>query len=484
MVLRPWQRAIVESIYAVDGKGKRHVRTALITMPRKGGKTALAAALALAHLLGPEAEPRGQVYSAAADKNQAAIIFREMEAIINAIPEFADRVNIQRFAKIMEDKETGSVYQALSSDAKTKHGFSASFVVYDELAQAPNRELYDVLTTSTAARAEPLAIVISTQTSDPKHIMSELVDYGQKVLTGEIKDPTFHATIYAAPDDADPWDEAVWHACNPALGDFRSLDEMRTSAEQAKRIPAREAVFRNLYLNQRVDGTARFVSSVDWRACQGVVNPDALAGMPCYGGLDLSATKDLTCLTLYFPHDGSVLCWTWMPAEPSLFERERLDRAPYHQWKQAGCIEVFPGKCVDRMAVARKLAEVCAIYDVQGIAFDRWGMAVLQKLMADDGIVAPLEPCGQGYKDMSPCIEKLEEEILEHRLNHGGNPVLTWCISNVVVSVDPAGNRKFDKARASQRIDCAQALAMAVGLAARQPVKPPSVYKERGFFAL
>lgn len=255
--LREWQKDIIRRVYdPADASGRRIVRTALLTMARKNGKTGLVAALALCHLCGPEAEPRGQIYSAAADRNQAAILFREMKAMILAAPELADRIIIRDFAKELEDVETGSVYQALSADAQTKHGFSASFVVYDELAQAPDRTLYDVLETSVGARAEPLFWIISTQSSDPKHVLSELVDYARDVNSGVVEDPGFVGVIYEAAEEADIWDETTWHAANPALGDFRSLDEMRAYAARAKRLPARQAVFRNLY--------ARSCGSASW----------------------------------------------------------------------------------------------------------------------------------------------------------------------------------------------------------------------------
>ena len=481
MALRPWQRDIVEAIYRTNDDGKRPVRTALITVPRKNGKTALVAGLALAHLVGPEAERRGQVYSAAADKNQAAIIFREMEAIIAAIPEFAERVNIQRFAKVIEDMETGSVYQALSSDAKTKHGFSASFIVYDELAQAPNRELYDVLTTSTAARAEPLAVVISTQNSDPHHIMSELVDYGQQVLDGVVDDPTFHATIYAAPMDADPWDEATWYACNPALGDFRSLEEMRTTAAQARRIPAREATFRNLYLNQKVDCEQRFIPKAEWDACTGAVDIEELRGRPCWGGLDLSSTTDLTAFVLFFPEDkGAVLPVFWAPKE-RLHEREDHDRVPYPLWEKQGFLRTTSGRAIDKWAVARDVAELAGIFDLQGLAFDRWRFEDFQKILVDEGIELPLKQWGQGYRDMGPAVDALESAILDRRIRQDQHPVLTWCCSNVKVSLDPAGARKFDKDKSRERIDGMQALCMAVGLWAREPKPEPVEFKFAGW---
>ena len=466
---RPWQKAIITGLYRTDRKGKRLVRQALFTVPRKNGKTQLAAVLALAHLCGPEAEQRGQVFSAAADREQAAIIFREMVAMIQANPGLSDRVIVRDFSKTLEDAETGSTYKALSSDSRTKHGLSASFVVYDELAQAPNRELYDVLATSTAARAEPLMLTISTQSSDPLHIMSELVDYGQQVLDGVIADPAFYACIYAAPDDADPWDEEVWKACNPALGDFRSLEEMRSFAAQAKRIPAKEAAFRALYLNQRIDPDQHFLAGADWDACNGAVDLEALQGRPCWAGLDLSATTDLTSLVLFFPEDGgAVVPFFWMPAD-TLQDREDRDRAPYVLWKRQGLLEALPGRAIDKKIIARRMAELATRYNIRGISYDRWGTKELKRIMDEEGIGLPLVEFGQGFKDFSPAVSALEVLVLGGKLRHGGHPLLRWCVSNIKVAIDPAGGRKFDKSKATKRIDGAVALAMAVGAHAREP---------------
>ena len=471
MSLREWQREIICGIYGTADDGNRPVRTALVTMPRKNGKTGLAAGLALAHLVGPEAEQRGQVYSAAADRDQASLLYQEMKAIIDAVPELDERIVCRDWSKAMEDLESGSVYKALSADARTKHGFSASCVIYDELAQAPNRKLYDVLATSMAARAEPLMVVISTQAADPNHVMSELVDYAEQVNAGDVEDPSFYGCVYRAPDDADPWDEATWFACNPALGDFRSLEEMRTAALQAQRIPARESAFRSLYLNQRADADERFIASADWHACAGDV-PD-LTGQRCYAGLDLSSTKDLTALVLYFPDSGAVVPYFWCPGE-SLDQREDQDKVPYRTWARAGLIEPTPGRAVDKRYVALRLADITSQYQVEGISYDRWGMEELRRILVEEGIEGlPLREFGQGFKDMAPAVSALETLVLEGQLLHDGNPILTWNLSNIVLDQDPAGNRKMTKGRARERIDGAVALAMAVGLHAKQPREEP-----------
>lgn len=476
--VRPWQREILKGIYRTDRQGRRIVRQVLITMPRKSGKTGLTACLALAHLCGPEAEPRGQVYSAAAERGQAALLFNEMKAIIERVPALEERIIVRDFNKSFEDTETGSIYQALSADARTKHGFSASCWIYDELAQAPDRKLYDVLATSTAARREPLGIVISTQSSDRHSIMSELVDYGVKVRDGVLEDAHFLPVIYSAPEDTDPWSEATWHACNPALdGGFKSIQEMRIAAMQAQRIPAREPAFRLLHLNQRVEIEARFIPSVEWDACEGEIDAEALRGRPCCVGLDMGSTTDLTSAVCYFPQDGgAVIPYFWVPRD-RLDERERTDKVPYFHWHRKGLIEAPEGRAINRLAIIRRLAEIASMFDVRGVAYDRWRLEDLQKLLNDEGIDLPLTPWGQGFKDMAPCVDALEAAILDRKLKHGGHPVLTWNVSNARVATDPAGGRKIDKDKSTDRVDGLVALAMAVGLSARAP-------KERSGFVM
>lgn len=479
--VRDWQREIIEAIYA-EQDGKRVVRNALLTIPRKQGKTALAAALALCHLCGPEAEQRGQVVSAAADRAQAALIYNEIIAFAQADGDLYDRLIVRDYKKEIEDAVTGSTYRALSSDGKKAHGLSPSFIVADELAQWRGRELWDALVTSTGARAEPLFITISTQSADPHSVMSEQVRYGESVLCGAHEDPAFHATIYTAPLDADPWSEDTWHACNPALGDFRSLEEMRAAAIQAKRLPAREASFRLLYLNQPVAAEARFINAPDWLACTRPMDIADLRGRPCWGGLDLSSTTDLTALVLVFPMDDGTLqafTWTWVPGD-NLAEREQRDRVPYPLWARDGLITATPGRAIDRAYIVHTLGELASNFDIQAIAYDRWRIEDLKKMLADEGLDLNLIPWGQGFKDMGPAVDRIESAILNKTLLHDGNQVLTWCAGNAVAVPDPAGARKLDKSKSYDRIDALIALVMAVGLYYREPEPFKSVYGERG----
>jgi phage terminase large subunit-like protein len=467
--LAPWQRRIIKSIYHTGRNGGRVVRQALISVPRKNGKSTLTAALALCHLCGPEAERRGEIYSAATEREQAAIVFREMKAMIQGT-ELAGRVIVRDFAKSLEDSKTGSIYRALSADVETKHGFSSSFWVYDELAQAANRKLYDVLDTSGGGREEPLGIVISTQSPDPHSIMSELTDYAKSILDSTHTDPTFHGTIFSAPMDSDPWAEDTWRACNPGIeSGFRSIEEMRAAALKAKRIPAREAVFRLLYLNQPVAADERFISLSDWQACGADIDPERLRGRPCWGGLDLSSTQDLTALVLYFPEDGgAVLPLFWVPRD-RLEEREHTDRVPYATWHKQGLIEAPAGRAIDRVAIIHRLGELAGLYDIRGIAYDRWRLEDLEKLIADEGVELKVTGWGQGFKDMGPAVDLLETAILNGELIHPNHAVLTWNVSNAVVEMDPAGARKVSKSRSREKVDGLVALIMAMGIHAREP---------------
>lgn len=484
MQLRPWQREFVEAVYAENAEGVRPIRTAVLSMGRKNGKTQLAAALALCHLLGSEAEPRGEIYSAALTRDQAAKLFQEMCAILNAHPELEDRVNVIRFNKQIEvlfGKGAGSIYAALSADAGSKMGLSPSFVVYDELGSAPNRDLYDALDTATGARDNPLLLAISTQAAADHHVFSELIDYGMRVQSGDIDDPSFHLSLYAAPADANPFEMEAWAAANPALGDFRSLEDVQRQAGQARLVPSKESAFRNLILNQRVSATARFIHKAEWDRCNATVDLQALSGRECYGGLDLSGSRDLTAFVLVFPNQDKsldVVCQFFMP-EANIVNRSNEDRVPYDLWAKQGFITLIPGSTIDPSFVAGSIINAAMTYDLRAVAYDRWRIEDLKRELGLTGMTIPLEPFGQGYKDMSPAVDVLERHVAENLLQHGGNPVLNMCASNAVVTRDPAGSRKLDKSKAAGRIDGLVALAMALSVAQRhEPEALPSCLEE------
>lgn len=473
MKVRDWQRDYLAATYREDGKGNRPVRTSVLSMARKNGKTGLAAPLALCHLCGPESEPYGEVYSAANDRDQAARIFKEISAIIDNHAELQLRLNLSRFKKqieVMEGVGKGSIFLALSAEAKTKHGLSPSMIVYDELGQAPKRDMFEALDTAMGARENPLMMVISTQAADDNAVMSELVDYGIKVNSGIIEDASFHLTLYAADIDDDPWDKETWLKANPALDDFRSLEDVDRQAAQAQRVPSKENSFRNLILNQRVAAHVRFIAKAEWDRCNQAPDLETLKGKSCFGGLDLSASRDLTAWVLVFPDGGGgydVVPKFFLP-EDGIIDKSETDRVPWDAWAKQGFLTLIPGATIDPGYVADAIIEAAVEYDLQAVAYDRWRIQdLLRELSAAGQDEFPLEPFGQGFKDMAPAIDKLERCVAEGKIRHGGNPILNFCAANAVIEKDAPGNRKLTKAKSAGRIDGLVALTMALILSDR-----------------
>jgi phage terminase large subunit-like protein len=389
-----------------------------------------------------------------------------MVAIITRTPWLNDRINIVRFRKELEDLINGSTFDVLSADVAPVHGLSPSFICYDELAQVPSRALYDALGTALGGRAQPLMLVISTQAARDEAPMSELVDYGLRIARGEIQDPGFHLTLYSAPPESDAWKLATWKLVNPALGDFRSLEDVKRLALQAQRMPAAEASFRNLILIQRVDTTAQFIDMRAWSACgEDGIEPSGLKG------------RDMTALVLVFAGDNGeyvALPFCWLPGE-TLQERMDEDKMPYALWAKEGHLLTFPGRSTDPKAVALKIAELHGRYNIRALAFDRWRIEDIKRELDAIGCRVELVPFGQGYRDLSPAVDRLEQLVEEGKLLHAGHPVLAMAAANAKVEMDAAGNRKLSKRKSTGRIDPLIALTMAIGIAARPgPVFDPA----------
>jgi len=400
-------------------------------------------------------------------------LFPGVCAIVERVPWLAARVTIRRHSKELEDYGgTGTFYAALSRESGTKHGLSPSCVIYDELGQSEGRDLLDALGTAMGKRASPLMLVISTQAARDEAPLSTLIDYGLRVNRGEVGDPSFHLTFYTAPLEADPWDRKTWRMANPALADFRSLPDVKRLALQAQRMPATEASFRNLILNQRIDATAQFITAATWQACGDEVSVQK--GRPCFAGLDSGATRDMTALVLVFEDEDrayDVLPFSWLPGE-TLGEREDEDGMPYRQWAKAGHLLTFEGRTTDPKTVALKIAELHGLYDIKSLAFDRWRIADIERELSAIGCDVPLVPFGQGYKDMAPAVDLVERLVEERRLRHGNHQVLTMAASNAKVELDAAGNRKLSKRKSTGRIDPLVALTMALGVAVRHESEP------------
>lgn len=476
VVLRDWQKELIRSIYDTP------TRRAIISFGRKNGKTSLSAMLLLAHLVGPVARPNAQIFSAAQSREQASIVFGLAAKMIRMSDELSGHVKVKDTAKELFCILTGVRYRALSAEATTAYGLSPAFVIHDELGQVrgPRSELYDALETACAAYEDPLSIIISTQAPSDADLLSTLIDDARAA-----HDPKIKLFLYAADPEDDPWNEVTWQKANPALGDFLHIEEIRGTADTAQRLPAAEAAFLNLHLNRRIAALNHFLTPSVWALNADEPDMGVFYDSEVYGGLDLSSRQDLTAFVLIAKDRNDVwhVCpYFWAPME-GLRERAMRDRVPYDMWRKQRKLIATPGKSIDFGYVARKIGEACQAFNVKKIAFDRWRINDLQRELQAIGVEAPLEPHGQGYRDMSPALEILEDAAINGRLRHGAHPILTWCAANAVVTVDPVLNRKLDKAKATGRIDGIIALAMAMRIASADlnDQLPPSPWEDNSF---
>lgn len=476
--LRPWQVRIIKKLFTTNKDGLRQYRTCLLMLPRKNGKSELAAALAIYFLLF-DGEIGAEVYSAASDKDQAALVFNVAAQMIRNDPELDVQCEIIDSQKRIVHRKSGSFYRAISAEAYSKHGFNASVVIYDELHAAPNRELWDVLSTSQGARTQPMMIAITTAGFDRHSILWELYAHAKKVAEEPSLDPTFLPLIFEAPIEADWTDEKVWHQANPALGDFRSLEEMRIAAQRAKAIPAQQNTFRRLYLNQWTEQDERWLDLATWDRCNGAIDMDALRGRTCYAGLDLASTRDVTAFVLVFPdEDGelTVVPHFWVPAD-TMAERVKRDRVPYDVWA-GDYLRTTPGNVCDYDVVREDIRELAELYDIQEIAYDRWGATQLVTQLQADG--ATCVPLGQGFSSLSAPTKELDKLIVSQGIRHGGHPVLRWMAGNVAIEQDAAGNIKPSKKKSTEKIDGIVALIMALDRHSRN-IETSSVWEDDNY---
>lgn len=482
--LREWQKVELRRIY----DNPAGTRRAILSFGRKNGKTALSAFILLLHLCGPEARANSQLYSAAQSRDQAAILFALAAKVVRMSPDLAQYVGVRDTAKQLFCAELGTLYRALSAEALTAYGLSPVLIVHDELGQVkgPRSELYEALETATGAQESPLSIIISTQAPTDADLLSVLID---DALTGA--DPRTVVSLHTAPDDLDPFSEEAIRAANPAFGDFQNAAETLAMAENARRMPSREAEYRNLILNQRIDASAPFVSRAVWQACAAPV-VESFKGLPVFGGLDLSEVSDLTAFVPIAPVDGvwHVRPTFWLPGA-NLAAKARADRVPYDLWAREGLLQTTPGATVDYEFVAGFLFSFCERNDVRQIAFDRWNWRHLRPWLAKAGFTEAqladegglFAPMGQGFQSMSPALRDLESALLNGRVAHGGHKVLEMCAINATVQSDPAGNRKLSKVKSAGRIDGMVALAMAMSVAGtwEQDTEPAFEYTGMGF---
>ena len=505
-----WQEQIIRDLFGtLKPNGYRQFNTAYIEIPKKQGKSELAAAVALLLTCG-DGEERAEVYGCAADRQQASIVFEVAADMVRMCPALNKRVKILASQKRLIYTPTNSFYQVLSAEAYSKHGFNIHGVVFDELHTQPNRKLFDVMTKGSGdARMQPLYFLITTAGTDTHSICYETHQKAKDIIEGRKIDPTFYPVIYGA-DESDDWtDPKVWKKANPSLDITVGIDKVKAACESAKQNPGEENAFRQLRLNQWVKQAVRWMPMEKWDKCAFAVYEDELEGRVCYGGLDLSSTTDITAFVLVFPPslggaasvprlgDGFatsccppldeedkyiILPYFWIP-EDNLTLRVNRDHVPYDVWERQGCLQTTEGNVVHYGFIEQFIERLGERFNIREIAFDRWG--AVQMVQNLEGMGFTVVPFGQGFKDMSPPTKELMKLVLEQKIAHGGHPVLRWNMDNIYIRTDPAGNIKADKEKSTEKIDGAVATIMALDRAIRcGNDHGASVYDERGLLFL
>ena len=482
--LLEWQSQIIRDLFGVlKPNGYRQFNTAYIEIPKKNGKSELAAAVALLLCCG-DGEQRAEIYGCAADRGQATIVFDVAADMVRMCPALNKRCKILTSQKRILFTPTNSFYQVLSAEAYSKHGFNIHGVVFDELHTQPNRKLFDVMTKGSGdARMQPLYFLITTAGTDTNSICFETHQKAKDILEGRKIDPTFYPVIYGAGENEDWTDPKVWLKSNPSLGETIGMDKVQAACESAKQNPGEENSFRQLRLNQWVKQAVRWMPMEKWDACAVPVNEEMLEGRVCYGGLDLSSTTDLTSFCLVFPPEDEeepyyVLPYFWVP-EDTLDLRVKRDHVPYDVWNRQGYLETTEGNVVHYGYIEKFIERLGEKFNIRDIAFDRWGATQMSQDLENMGFT--VVPMGQGFASMSPPTKELMKLTLEKKIAHGGHPVLRWNMDNIFIRTDPAGNIKADKAKSTEKIDGAIAMIMALDRAIRcGNDTSESVYDTRG----
>lgn len=481
--LLPWQEQLIRDIFGiVKPDGNRQFRTAFVEICKKVGKSELAAAVAL-YLLYADNEPSAEVYGAAADRQQASIVFDVAKQMVEMSPALMKRSKLMAATKRIVNYGNAGYYQVLSAEVGGKHGFSVSGLVFDEIHTQPNRQLYDVLTKgSSDARQNPLHFIITTAGNDRHSIAFELHTKAVDILEGRRVDPTFYPVVYGLKDDEDWEDEANWYKVNPSLGYTVDIERLRDAYREAKQNPADEITFKWLRMNMWVSSTTAWIPDAIYMRGNEPIDMDALEGRDCYASLDLSSTGDITALVLMFPPRGMdekyiVLPFFWVP-EDTIPRRVKANSVPYDVWEKQGHILATEGNVIHYDFIEKFIYDLAEKYHILEIAVDRWNATQMIQNLEGEGFT--IVPFGQGFSSMSAPTKEFYRLLMEGQIIHGGHPVLRWMAGNVVIDTDPAGNIKVTKAKSKEKIDGIVAAIMALDRCIRQEGQGGSVYDERG----
>lgn len=482
--LLPWQEQLIRDIFGiVKPDGNRQFRTAFVEICKKVGKSELAAAIAL-YLLYADNEPSTEVYGAAADRQQASIVFDVARQMVEMSPALMKRSKLMSATKRIVNYGNAGFYQVLSAEVGSKHGFSISGLVFDEIHTQPNRQLYDVLTKySSDARQNPLHFIITTAGNDRNSIAFELHTKAIDILEGRRVDPTFYPVVYGLKDDEDWEDEANWYKVNPSLGYTVDIERLRDAYREAKQNPADEITFKWLRMNMWVSSTTSWIPDAIFMKGNEPIDMRLLEGRACYAGLDLSSTGDITALVLIFPPSNLdekyiLVPYFWVPEE-TIPQRVKANSVPYDIWEKQGHLLATEGNVIHYDFIEKFICDLAEKYHILEIAVDRWNATHMIQNLEDAGFT--MVPFGQGFASMSTPTKEFYRLLMEGQIVHAGHPVLRWMAGNVVIETDASENIKVTKAKSKEKIDGIVASIMALDRCLRNQGEPQgSVYDERG----
>lgn len=477
-----WQRFVIGSLHGWKTlDGYRRFRVAYVETGKGSGKSPLAAGLGM-YGLTADREARAEVYAAATKKDQAMVLFRDAVAMRDLSPELRTRLKksgVGENAWNLAYTAGGAFFRPISAD-DGQSGPRPHVALIDEIHEHKTNTVVEMMRAGTKSRRQALIFMITNSGASKTTPCWAYHDYGAKVAAGTLQDDTFFAYICALDEGDDPFnDEVCWPKANPSLqeADLPGVKYLREQVREARGMPSKEALVRRLCFCQWTQSDNAWISADIWLKASREYDWREMRGRRAWAGLDLSSTTDLTGLVLWVEPEQDGKPWRlvpfcWLPEE-GLLRKEETDRVPYSAWRAAGYLETTPGRAVSKLHVALRLAEVADLFDLQGVAYDRWRIEDFKALASDNGVTLPeLVAFGQGFKEMSPALEAMEAHLLNGTVIHPGNPVLTWCAANAVAVSDPAENRKLDKSKATGRIDLMVAAVMGAGLVARsQPAE-------------
>jgi phage terminase large subunit-like protein len=478
--LMPWQRLVFANLFGFVERGTtaRRFRQGVIYVPRGNGKTTLAAPIAL-YLTFVDGEGGAEGYAAAVTRDQARILFDAAQQMVRRSPGLREHFGVQAGANAIYQEPTASRFVPVSSDAKALDGLNVQVAVCDEIASHRTSEVYDVLLTAMGKRRHPLLLSISTATGNTSGIGRQLWDYGVRVLEDTQEDDRLFALIYAADPEDDPWDEATWIKANPSWGQAVQPDAIRAIMRQARNNTAQETAAKTRHLNIWVGADEALFSTRAWHGARSPsLDIEQFRGEPCHLGLDLASRTDLAALGIVFPRTDPATGRTHYAAFARCYLNEEAvleaRNASYPSWAAGGRLVVTPGNETDFGLIEDDILDLCRRFRVVSIGYDPWQSTQLAQRLRAEGI--EMVEFRTTTANFSPAILELDAAMRSGRLEHDGNPVLEWCLGNVVGKADRRGNLYPTKARPEQKIDAAVALMMAIGRAMETPEQAVSIF--------